>query len=91
MATIRIRREHQLGQEAARQRLENLIQYLQDKLQAETRWQGDRLIFTRNGASGDVVIGDNFVEVNAKLGLLLSPMRGPIEQAIQRQLDEELA
>ncbi len=91
MATIHIRREHRLGREAARQRLDNLIHYLKDKLEAELRWEGDRLVFERSGASGDIVIGDNFVEVNAKLGLLLSPMRGMLEQAVQRQLDEELA
>jgi putative polyhydroxyalkanoate system protein len=91
MATIHIRREHRLGREAARQRLDNLIHYLKDKLEAELRWEGDRLVFERSGASGNIVIGDDFVEVNARLGLLLSPMRGMLEQAIQRQLDEELA
>lgn len=90
MATIKIRREHKLGREKARQRLDNLIHYLKDKLEAELRWEGDRLVFERSGASGDIVVGDNFVEVNAKLGLLLSPMRGMLKQAIQRQLDEEL-
>jgi putative polyhydroxyalkanoate system protein len=91
MATIKVLREHNLGRAAARQRLDNLIHYLKDKLEAELRWEGERLVFERSGASGDVVIGDDFVEVNVKLGLLLSPMRGMFEQAIQQQLDEELA
>ncbi len=91
MATIHVRRAHQLGREAARRRLEELVHYLQDKLEAELHWEGERLVFKRSGASGEVVIGDDFVEVNVKLGLLLSPMRGLLEQAIHRQLDAELA
>jgi putative polyhydroxyalkanoate system protein len=60
-------------------------------LNAEWAWQGDLLTFQRSGASGSVEVGDDFVEFNVKLGMLLTPMKGSIESAIQQQVDKSLA
>jgi putative polyhydroxyalkanoate system protein len=49
------------------------------------------LRFTRPGVKGDIAIGASEILVNAELGLMLSPMKGMIEQEIQRKLDEHFA
>ena len=90
MAKINIKRQHNLGREVARQRVEAVAKNLQDKLNAKWSWQGDSLCFERSGASGSVEVGDDFVEFHIKLGMLLSPLKGSIESTIRQQVDEAL-
>ncbi|MEN8165984.1 MAG: polyhydroxyalkanoic acid system family protein [Pseudomonadota bacterium] len=90
MANINIKRQHSLGRTTARDRVQEIANSLQDKLKAKWSWDGDSLNFQRSGASGSVIVGDDFVEFKVKLGLLLSPMKGTIEDAIQQQLDRSL-
>lgn len=91
MANINIRRQHHLGRDVARQKVEEIAKSLQSKLNAEWAWQGDQLTFQRSGASGSVEVGDDFVEFKVKLGLLLTPMKSSIESAIQEHVDQSLA
>jgi putative polyhydroxyalkanoate system protein len=91
MAEIHIKRAHHLGREKARAEVEKLAQLLQSELQAAYRWNGDRLLFERSGASGTIAVGDNFLEIDVKLSLLLTPMKGKIEDSIRTKLDLALA
>ena len=91
MANINIRREHHLGQKVAKERVEEIANTLQEKSHAKWSWQGESLNFKRSGASGSVAVGEDFVEFNIKLSMLLAPMKGSIEQAIQEQVDKALA
>jgi putative polyhydroxyalkanoate system protein len=91
MAKINIKHQHNLGREVARQRMEAVAQNLQERLHAKWSWQGDSLCFERSGASGSVEVGDDFVEFHIKLGMLLSPMKGTIENTIRQQVDEALS
>jgi putative polyhydroxyalkanoate system protein len=90
MATIHIKRQHNLGRDVARARVEKVANELQDRLRAKWSWQGDSLRFERSGASGFVQVGDDFVEFKIKLGMLLSPLKGSIEQTIERHVDQAL-
>jgi putative polyhydroxyalkanoate system protein len=90
MANIHIKRQHNLGRDLARQKVEEIANSLQQRLHAEWAWKGDSLTFQRSGASGAVHVGEDFVEFEIKLGLLLTPMRGAIEDAIQRKVDKTL-
>ena len=90
MANINIRRQHNLGRSVARQKVEEIANSLQDKLNAKWSWDGDSLTFQRSGASGSVDVGDDFVEFKVKLGMLLTPMKGVIENAIQQQVEKSL-
>ncbi len=90
MENINIKRQHSLGRTTARDRVQEIANSLQNKLKAKWTWDGDSLNFQRSGASGSVIVGDDFVEFKVKLGLLLSPMKGTIEAAIQQQLDRSL-
>jgi len=90
MATIQIRRSHQLDQQHIREQVQNLADKLASDLGADYQWQGDRLHFERSGAKGDIDIGEGYLEFNLKLGMLLSPLKGKIESSVVEYLDEHL-
>ena len=91
MTTIQIKRQHQIGRQQARQRMEAVAETLKTKLEAECTWEGDTMKFRRNGASGSIDVGDDFLEFNIQLSLLLSPLKGTIEKVIHEELDQSLA
>ena len=91
MANIHIQREHNLTRSDAKAKVEELAKDLQDKLGANYHWEGDCLRFQRSGASGFIDVKDGLVEVNVKLGLMLTPMKGMIESSIQEGFDVALA
>lgn len=91
MATIHITRSHQLDQETARDRVQELANTLVEKLSAEYQWEQDRLVFKRSGANGFIRIGDQELEVEVKLGMMLRPLKGTIEKTITEHLDQQLA
>ncbi len=91
MTNIRIKRQHQIGREQARQRMETIADTLKTKLEAECTWEGDRMNFQRSGASGSIDVGDDFLEFNIELSMLLSPLKTTIEKVIHEELDKSLA
>ncbi|WP_137936615.1 polyhydroxyalkanoic acid system family protein [Chitinivorax sp. B] len=90
MAHISIERQHQLPLEKAR----NLVQQAADELKRDVgldyRWSGDALHFDRPGVSGQFLVSDKRVKVEVKLGMLLSGLKGKIEQELTRYLDQHL-
>lgn len=91
MAKIHITKSHHLDQDTVRVNVQELADTLVEKLSAEYRWESDRLVFRRSGASGYVQIGDQEVEVEVKLGMLLKPLKNTIEKTITDYLDQHLA
>jgi len=90
MANIHIKRDHQLGVDEARKRVDRIANTIRDKLEADCSWNGDRLNFTRSGASGTVDVTNDAIEFNVKLGMLLTPMKGKIESTINEEIDKAL-
>lgn len=90
MSRINIQRPHSLGRETARARAEQLAERLASEYHLSYRWAGDSLEFKRSGASGRIEVGDDCVEIELKLGLLLSAMGGSIKREIERTLDASL-
>jgi len=90
MATIHITKSHHLDQQSVRDNVQELADLLVEKLAAEYLWETDRLVFRRSGASGFVRIGDQEVEVQVKLGVLLTPLKGTIEKTINDYLTQRL-
>jgi len=90
MATIHITKSHQLDEEAVRSNVQELADMLVDKLAAEYQWEKDRLVFKRSGANGFVRIGNQELEVEVKLGMLLTPLKGTIEKTITDYLEQRL-
>jgi putative polyhydroxyalkanoate system protein len=90
MATIHITKSHQLDPETVRDSVQDLADTLAEKLSAEYTWEKDRLVFKRSGANGFVRIGDQELEIEVKLGMLLRPLKGTIEKTITDYLDQRL-
>lgn len=90
MAKIHIKRSHNLSQDEARARVEEIAEDLKTKLDAEYAWEGDSLQFHRSGASGSIDLGDGFIELNIKLGMLLTPMKARIEDSIREHVNVAL-
>ena len=86
MAKIHIKQQHNLTHDQARERVEEIAKDLQKKLNAKYHWEGDSLRFTRSGASGHIDVGDGFIELDIKLGLVLTPMKSKIEQAVRQNI-----
>jgi len=90
MATIHIQKEHHLDNETVRTEVQNLAEKLSEDLSAKYSWEGDRLVFKRSGASGHIDIGAGAVDVEIKLSMVLTPLKGKIEQTVTNYLNERL-
>ena len=92
MATIEIRKQHNLGREVARSKAEEIAKRLEAKLSLEWQWVGDSVHFearggVAKGAKGTIVVRSEEIEVNVDLPLLLRPMKGMVESKIREKLD----
>lgn len=91
MPRIDIRRPHQLPIAEARAVVDLVAARMREKFGMNGRWLDDTLLFSRPGVSGSIAVGPQEIQVKAELGLLLAPLKGVIEQEIQRKLDEHFA
>lgn len=90
MSKISITRPHALGLDAARQAVEKVGQDLAATYGIKQAWQGNALKVARSGLDGQLLVSDNDVRIDLKLGLLLSVMKETIEKAIHAELDKRL-
>jgi len=90
MPRIRIERRHSLGLEGARAAANQVAADLEREHGVHSRWQGGTLQFDRPGLNGRLVVGESTLELEVKLGMLLSPLRGALETAVTKRLDSEL-
>lgn len=90
MSKIKVTRQHALGAKKARSAVEKLAKKLRKDLDAEYHWEGSTLQFSRTGASGHIDVGDDEVNIEIKLSMLLSPLKGKIEKTIEEQIDQHL-
>lgn len=88
MPKIDIRRPHNLQMDQARTVVEKVAMRMREKFDMQSRWEGDTLRFSRSGVSGAIAVAPQSVHVTAELGLMLSPLKGMVEQEIRRKLDE---
>lgn len=88
MSKIQIKRHHNLGREQARDRVDKIAKTLKEELEAECSWKNDSLCFERTGATGTIDVSDDYVELNVKLGILLTPIKSTIEKVILKRVDE---
>jgi putative polyhydroxyalkanoate system protein len=96
MATIDIRRNHNLGLETAKKKAEILANGMKDKLGIEWRWDGDNIKFDAKsgmakGANGTVTCAAESIRVEIDLPFLLRPMKGTVESKVNDKLDQALA
>lgn len=88
MSEILIRREHGMSLKKAKQAAEHIAAELSEEFDIQYAWDGNRLEFTRAGVQGSIAVGKKEVEIHARLGMMLSLLRGRIEAEIHRFCDE---
>lgn len=91
MAAISVKHQHQLSDDEVRGHIDELARKLANELDAGYRWEGNVLRFERSGASGVIELKTSMVEINVKLGMLLRPFRGKVEQSINDYLDQHIS
>ncbi|WMJ69665.1 polyhydroxyalkanoic acid system family protein [Stenotrophomonas sp. 24(2023)] len=90
MSTIDVRHAHSLPEPQARQAIEDVAAKLAERFGLKSSWRGDVLDFNGSGVDGAIELLPGAVRVSAKLGFLLSAMKGMVESEIQRVLKEKL-
>lgn len=88
---MKIRRNHQLGIEEARIRANKIAGDLRRQYSITSVWRGDYLMVSGNGVNGHLIVADESIELEVKLGFALMLMEGPIRSAIENSIDDQLA
>ncbi len=91
MSEISITREHSLGRDGARGVAEKMASDLQERFQLTWHWQDDVLHFDRTGVNGTLTVDEKQLHILVKLGFLMMPLKGMLEQSINKELDDLLA
>lgn len=90
MATIDIRRKHDLSMAEARKAVNKLAKSIAKEFDLECDWDGNTLAFSRSGVDGHIALEKGQVHVHAQLGFLMGMMKPMIEGEINRHLDEQI-
>lgn len=90
MSEILVRRVHRLSLAKARGLAETMARRLRDDFGGSYEWDGDTLRFRRTGASGQVAVRPEALEIHVSIGILLSPLHSRIEREIVAFCDEHL-
>ncbi len=87
---MRIKRDHSLGKDEARRRVDEIAASLSEKYSLRADWQGDDLKFTGSGVNGCIAVDEECVNVDVKLGFALMMLEGTIRSSIESAMDEHL-
>ncbi len=88
--SIDVRHPHALPADQARKAIDEVAAKLAERFGLQTQWRGEQLDFSGSGVDGAIELQPGAVRVTAKLGFLLSAMKGMVETEIQRVLKEKL-
>ncbi len=90
MADITLKRTHKLGLKGAKVAADKMADKLSEKFDLAGEWKGNVLNFSRSGVNGTLAISETEMALEVTLGFLLKAMKGPIEKAVNEQLDKVL-
>ena len=91
MTAIRLSRRHQLNQAAQEAALERLAAHLGETLGASVAREAQTIYFDGAGFTGTVILDDERVVGEVRLGLMMRPLKGVITREIEAGLDHYLA
>lgn len=90
MSKIDISRDHTLSIEQGRKVLKKFAEELTGKYGGSYSETDEGLTFKGPGIEGQITLDQRVVNIKAKLGLLMGPFKGAIEQQIHEKMDEVL-
>jgi putative polyhydroxyalkanoate system protein len=92
LSAISISRTHSLSAAQATRVADTVVAKLEQEYGIRSQWKGDTLHFQRSGVTGTLDLSaKNKVQVEVRLGFLLTPFRDSIARQIEHNLDEHLA
>lgn len=92
MAHIQLSRQHDLPLDLLRDKINNMMVSLEDKLNFNTEWENEsEFTFRRKGASGQIRISETQFELSLNLGLMYRAMRSQIEFRIVSEVNLQLS
>jgi len=86
MSKIDICAMHEMDHESAQQAADELAADLAEKFAIEYGWDDDVIYFERTGVNGNITVADGKIHIQAQLGLLLTVLKGRIEEEIRHYL-----
>ena len=91
MKEVRVRREHQLGQQACLEIADKITDGLIDRIGGSKSVEGNVIHYKHiSGSKGELVATASSLEINVKLGLLVRSLGKSIEQEINEACDKHL-
>lgn len=87
MATIDIKKPHHQPIKKVQERAEQMAHAMTERFELECWWEDDQLCFQRPGVEGRLTIDEDHVHFLAKLNILLTPIKGMIENEVHNYLD----
>lgn len=88
MSTIDIRARHTLSHEDALTAADELSCDLARKFSIDYGWEDEVIHFERPGVSGQIIVEETEIRIQANLGFMLMMLKRPIEQEIVSYLTE---
>ena len=89
MSDIVVRRNHGMTLKKARAAAEQIAAELAEEFDFTYEWSGNTLNFKRMGVAGTIVVEKKVLDIQAKIGFLLRPIKSRIEREIHRFCDEK--
>ncbi len=88
---MNVKREHCLGKDEARKRVDKIAGTLGSKYGLSSSWDGDDLKISGSGVTGCITVAEQAVDVDVKLGFALSMMQSTIRTSIEEAMDKHLS
>lgn len=85
---ITINRDHTLGIDEAKRRVDKLADKLGGRLKLTACWEGNRLQVVGQGVSGHIDVDDVSVRIHVSMGFTMMMFRESIRSAIEGSIDE---
>lgn len=90
MSDISIKRPHSVTLAEAKKVADKVAAKLEKEYQLKSSWAGDVLNFSRSGVSGTLAVSAKEFKIDVKLGFLMAAFKGPIQSAVEQNLDKLL-
>jgi len=87
---MRLERNHELGIDEAKQRVDRIRSGIEAQYGLTGEWAGDKLRFFGASVKGHIMVYEERVLVEVRLGFAMMLMEGPIKSHISAAMDEHL-
>ncbi|MDA3864256.1 MAG: polyhydroxyalkanoic acid system family protein [Deltaproteobacteria bacterium] len=92
MASVNIKRNHNLNKDELKSKIESLKDQIEKDYKVKSSWKDDNTMSISGTGikKGSLNFDDSSINIDIKLGMLASALKGKIESGINKKLDELL-